>query len=1072
MLRHTRVLRAAATVNPWAQTLSLPKSTFPARPTAAELLKYRAESADAFYAWQKENRPAKTEEGRDNTFVLHDGPPYANGSVHVGHALNKIMKDMIVRSNCARGKRVEYKPGWDCHGLPIELKALQLHRGEESPASGTAAPDTTTLGPLGIRKAARQLASKTIEEQKNAFRSWGVMGDWDAPYKTMDPDFEIRQLRVFSDMVEKGLIYRQNKPVHWSPSSGTALAEAELEYDENHKVVAAFIKFPLVKLPDVLSKRDGVHAASVSALIWTTTPWTLPANKAIAIRSDMEYALVEFRTDPASKDIQGQLLISKDRIESLLAHLPEGTTYEIIVDSISGATLEGTEYTNLISGEKCKIIHADFVTSSSGTGLVHIAPGHGMDDYNVCMKLGIGPAFAPVDDKGLFTDQAFPADPAYLQGKEAEYGGAKAVISLLRNPSSKSLLASDTSLVFATHNFKHKNPIDWRTKKPVIVRATDQWFADVGKVQELALSSLETVKFIPESGKARLQSFLKGRSQWCISRQRSWGVPIPALFNKQTGDYVMTAASIDQIISVIQTRGIDAWWSDAEDDAAWILPGLEGEYIRGKDTMDVWFDSGTAWATLSPREDGTVADVVLEGTDQHRGWFQSSLLTYVSEQDSKSAGIAPFNTLITHGFTLDSAGRKMSKSLGNVISPQEILSGSLLPPLKVKNTGKGRSAAIRPYKKQNDVMGPDVLRLWVASSDYTKDVVIGQPVLHAVHQALQKYRVTMKWFLGVLDDYPAAGPAEELLDDLYCADQIILYQLSKASIQVFEAYQNNEFYKGIAALNRFINADLSAFYFEVIKDRLYADDEDIRRHTQTVLFLILDELCHMLAPVTPLLIEEVWAHMPEHFKTHEERPHPLQRVWDEPFSAAFDQFGTPDAMEGMRTIVDRVRSAVTAAQEDARRAGRLGSGLACRVELRLPRETATQPLALLMDLREKDELSELLVVSDAEVMPLDDDYRKKLIEQEENEAIKQIIRERENPAWKFEVEFECGDAETPATGNAVVLPPFGEKCVRCWQYIAEEPDTLCGRCADVVGEDSIQEMQARSEALNDLAKFQ
>lgn len=1062
MPQPTRILRAAA-ANAWGQTLHLPKSTFPARPSAEELVKYRTKCADELYAWQKENRPAKTEDGKDNTFVLHDGPPYANGSVHVGHALNKVLKDLVVRSNLARGKRVQYKPGWDCHGLPIELKALQAHREggtknslEDYPAKeakGAAAASAAGLSPLGVRQAAKELASRTIEEQKNAFRSWGVMGEWDTPYKTMDPDFEMRQLSVFREMVQKGLIYRQNKPVHWSPSSGTALAEAELEYDDNHKVVAAFIKFPLVKLPDVLAQNDQVQAENISALIWTTTPWTLPANKAIAVRSDMEYALVEFSSESSSTDLQGQMIVSKDRIDHILTHLLEGTTFKIIVDSISGSQLENVEYTNLISGETCKVIHADFVTSTSGTGLVHIAPGHGMDDYNVCMKLGVGPAFAPVDDKGCFTDAAFPADPAYLQGKEAQYGGAKAVLSLLRDPATKLSVKSNSSLVLATHNFKHKNPIDWRTKQPVIVRATDQWFANVGSIKELALGSLEDVKFIPEGGKSRLQSFLQGRSQWCISRQRSWGVPIPALFHKQTGEAVMTAASVDHIIKVISERGTDAWWSDAEDDAAWVAPGLQaGSYIRGKDTMDVWFDSGTAWKMLPARADGTVADVFLEGTDQHRGWFQSSLLTYVSQQDVKSAGVAPFKTLITHGFTLDSEGRKMSKSLGNVISPEEILSGALLPPLKVKNNNKGRGAALRPYKAKNDAMGPDVLRLWVASSDYTKDVIIGQPVLHTVHQSLQKYRVTMKWLLGVLHDYPIAGPAEELLDDLFFADQVTLHQLSKTSAQVWEAYSNNEFYKGVAAINRFINADLSAFYFEVIKDRLYADDEDSRYHTQTILFIILDELTNMLAPITPLLIEEVWAHMPEHFKNNADRPHPLHRVWEAPFQAEFDVFDSPEQMDRMIDIINTVSTAVKAAQEDARRAGRLGSGLACRVQLELPRETASEPLSLLMDLRNNDELSELFVVSEADVVPMDKEIRNRLIDQEESEEIKEIIRERENPAWKFEVEFDCGDRDAPAKGKAVVMPPLGEKCIRCWQYIADEPETLCGRCVGVVGE--------------------
>lgn len=676
-----------------------------------------------------------------------------------------------------------------------------------------------------------------------------------------------------------------------------------------------------------------------------------------------------------------------------------------------------------------------------------------MDDYNVCMKLNIGPAFAPVDDHGKFTDKALPADPDYLKGLEVEYPGAKAVVKLLRDPASRlsaSSVKPGSSLILATHNFRHKNPIDWRTKQPVITRATEQWFADAAGIREPALSALKSVDFIPESGKPRLESFLQGRSQWCISRQRSWGVPIPALFRKDTGEAVMTEASINHIIEVIKERGIDAWWSDPEDEPAWVPDNLQSdEYVRGKDTMDVWFDSGTSWTSLSPREGEPAADVYVEGTDQHRGWFQSSLLTYVARQNPARTSVAPFKKLITHGFTLDQEGRKMSKSIGNVISPEEILNGSLLPALKTKKgKGQGRSNPLRQTQTQKDVMGPDVLRLWVASSDYTKDVVIGQPVLHAVHQSLQKYRVTFKWLLGVLDDYPAPFPAEDLLNELYFADQIALHQLAKTAKAVHESYANYEFFKGVNAINRFINADLSAFYFEVIKDRLYADEPEVRLHTQTVCFLIMTELLRMLSPITPLLVEEVWAHMPETFKGDE--PHPLRTIWDAPFTANFDTL-EPEEMDKQMAALQRVSSAVKAAQEQARQAGRIGSGLACGVQIHIAHGTPFWPL--LRDLEAEDELSELFVVSDAEIVEADPEMRAQM-EAEEDEETREIRLLRENPEWKFEVEFDAGEDQEgrPVKGKAVVVPPIGEKCVRCWQYIAEEPETLCGRCVEVVGE--------------------
>jgi isoleucyl-tRNA synthetase len=1079
MFRSTRSLRAATAraTGSWSQTLHLPKSTFPARPSTEDVATYRKRCADDFYAWQKDNRAAVGDNGEQNTFVLHDGPPYANGPVHVGHALNKINKDMILRSFAQRGVRVEYRPGWDCHGLPIELKALQAENESNSLADENNEKKSVThgagLAPLAIRDAAKDLATKTISEQMKTFRSWGVMGEWEKPYKTMDADFEIKQLQVFKDMVAKGLIYRQNKPVHWSPSSGTALAEAELEYDQDHRVVAAFVKFPLVKLPAVLADKPAVRPDSVSALIWTTTPWTLPANKAIAVRSDMHYVLLEVAGHDLPRDMKGQMIVAKERVESLQSHLPEGASLNMLVQNISGRDLENTEYINVISNEHNKIIHADFVSASSGTGLVHIAPGHGMDDYSVCMKLGIGPAFAPVDDHGKYTDKAFPSNPSYLQGLPVEQAGAKAVVSLLREPHSKlsvPSLKAHSSLVFKTHTFRHKNPIDWRTKQPIITRATDQWFADVGLVQESALKAIENVIFIPESGKTRLESFLKGRSQWCISRQRAWGVPIPALFHKTTGEAVLTVESIDHIIKVIQKRGTDAWWADAPDDPAWIAHGLDSKsYIRGKDTMDVWFDSGTSWAQLAKREDGTVADMVFEGSDQHRGWFQSLLLTYLSGQTGTAN--PPVRSIITHGFTLDQSGRKMSKSLGNVISPDEIISGTIIPPANAK---KGTTIASRPLQAKKDAMGPDALRLWVASSDYTKDVVIGQPVLQAVHASLHKYRTTFKWLLGVLHDYPAPVPAEELLQDLYFADQIALHQLSKTAEQVWIHYGAYEFHKGVQAINKFVNADLSGFYFEVIKDRLYAEDEEVRQHTQTVLFIIMDELCNMLAPVTPHLIEEIWQHIPEQW--HEFQPVPLiQRTWDQPFSAEFDAFKAEGVMDKMIKLFGTVSSAVKSAQESARRAGRLGSGLACRVELQLPRETASVPLALLSDLHNTDELAELFVVSDADIVPLDPEYRRSIAEQEPDEELRRILLSPDEPAWKFECEFECGDDKTPAKGKAVVLPPIAEKCIRCWQFTSAEADSLCGRCVEVVGEqvgvdDAMAEEEAEG-AFDELAKY-
>ncbi|KAK3329094.1 tRNA synthetases class I-domain-containing protein [Apodospora peruviana] len=967
----------------WALTLKLPKSTFPPRPQPQRRDEYIQRCADDFYKWQAANRPA------DGTFVLHDGPPYANGSLHAGHALNKILKDIILRVKVQQGRRVSYIPGWDCHGLPIELKAV-----------GAAAGKRMSAG--AIRKAARALASKTIMEQMKSFRTYAVMSDWDRRWTTMDPEYEMRQLRLFQKMIGRGLVYRRYKPVYWSPSSGTALAEAELEYSENHISKAAYVKFPVSLDGHAISGMEHL-TGSLYAVIWTTTPWTLPANQAVAVHEDFTYHIVRSGDDA--------LLVAEGCLARVAKVLWGEETAPEIIASVKGTQLTRFTYTSVLEGRKANlrpIFHAPFVTAESGSGLVHIAPGHGFDDYLVSRSLGL-PVSAPVDNDGLFTEDAYPDNPEKLRGISVLQGGSDAVLKLLGDH------------VLDVHNYKHKYPYDWRTKQPIIIRATAQWFADVGIIKQEALAALDQVRFVPEAGKNRLESFIKGRSEWCISRQRAWGVPIPALYTSN-GEAVMTEESIDHIISVIKKRGIDAWWTDAPNDPAWIHPSLLGrndqgtplEYTRGKDTMDVWFDSGSSWTQM----DGQ-ADVYLEGSDQHRGWFQSSLLTRVAamvNQNATSAstttalGLSPFKTLITHGFTLDQDGKKMSKSLGNIVSADQVMDGSLLPSLKTKK--KAKDGANAPVIK--DALGPDALRLWVISSEYTRDIVLGEPVLKAIHQSLIKYRVIIKMLTGSMHKSARTSPLTTL-------DHIAIFQLRDAMEEVGKHYDNYDFNKAFSSLNRWITNDLSAFYIEALKDRLYCVDGG------GVLEPIFMGVLRMLAPITPVLVEEAWDHRPAWMKEDPSVLHPLHQLYNspviDPSRLTLDEL---ELRADMPTLM-KAHAAIKLAAETARENKAMGSSLQCSVVLAVPKDSKSFELFK----KYKDDLADMFVVSSVELIG-------------EGPSVENLGVD----VWRYDQTFEVDGLELKAS----VLPPKQAKCPRCYRYVAPEPEVLCGRCEHLVGE--------------------
>ena len=938
---------------------------------------------------------------------------------------------------------MSYTPGWDCHGLPIELKALQ--RQKELGLLG----EDRQLGAVGIRRAARELATQAIKEQKDGFRSWGIMANWDKAWTTMDPDFELAQLEVFKGMVAKGLIYRRFKPVYWSPSSCTALAEAELEYKEDHMSTAAYIKFPLISVPSATAQRLDVDWQKVSAVIWTTTPWTLPANKVIAVHSDMQYIVVESKK-------HGLILFAKSRFaeaESLCGEKFSTTNERLI----HGSELIGAMYRNPVfdnSAPHQRILHADFVKESSGSGLVHVAPGHGMDDYKLCQEHNID-IFAPVDDLGCFTREALPSSPDLLAGKAVLNEGNTAVLELL----------SQNKAVLAIHEHVHKYQYDWRSKQPIIIRATEQWFANVGEVREPALRSLETVRFIPQSGRERLSSFVLRRSEWCISRQRAWGVPIPALYHKDTGSALLTEESVSHIISIIRDRGTDAWWTDEEYDPAWTAPDFREEsgsthYRRGRDTMDVWFDSGTSWTQIEkegvsppvgPSRDSqgasrapltlleiegktpSVADVYLEGTDQHRGWFQSSLLTSISQQNVIRGGAAlpsaPYRTLITHGFTLDQNGRKMSKSEGNVISPDQIMNGGLLPPTQRKKA-KGKQIAKHP--PTYDAMGPDALRLWVASCDYTKDVIVGGSVLQAVQISLSKLRITFKLLIGLMNNLEI--PEKPIVGLVFgIVDRIALMQAHTLVKRVHQLYDNFEFYKATAVINQYVNADFSAFYVESIKDRMYADAPRSQSRVQAgvVLWHVYKSLSRILEPITPLLIEEAKSYMFQGTLLDEPILH--QRKVDSYEDRILECTKPGDQETKDMTYLFSASAAIKSAQEAAREKKLMGSSLESFVFLEA-RGTSMESAEAVKEIftRYVGELEDFFVVSKVDV------------------GLGPVPSFVSSAEWRHTADFKVEDQGAVAH----VYAPQQDKCVRCWKYTVPKKsnleEALCMRCAGVL----------------------
>jgi isoleucyl-tRNA synthetase len=827
----------------WKQTLNLPRTDFPMR---ANLAQREPEILARWRAMNLHQRLLDANAGRPR-FVLHDGPPYANGHIHLGHTLNKILKDVIVKHRAMAGRYAPYVPGWDCHGLPIELEVER--------ELGRAAKEA--LPTVEVRRRCREYATRFVEVQRAEFERLGVLGDWERPYLTMDAAYVADEVRVFGRCLAAGLLYRGKKPVHWCPSCATALAEAEVEYDDRTSP-AVYVAYPFVApLPAPLAGLDGA-----AAVVWTTTPWTLPASLAVAVHPDHEYVAVA---------LGGRTLVVAAALAGALARAAGAGGTPAVKARVRGRDLEGARCRHPWLDRTVPVVLADYVTLESGTGLVHTAPGHGQEDYETGRRYGLD-VLAPVDAQGRFTAEVAPwaglgvfeADPRIVEHLRA------------------------TGALVAADELVHSYPHCWRCKSPIVFRATEQWFLGMERadLRARALAEIDRVRWVPGWGRERIHGMIATRPDWCLSRQRAWGVPIVALYCEGCGAPLASEALCAHVADVFERESADAWFARPVTDL--VPPGTRcaacggAEFRRETDILDVWFDSGVSWRTVVERrpELGGHADVYLEGSDQHRGWFHSALLTGIAVE-----GRAPYDTVVTHGFTLDGRGRKMSKSLGNVIAPEEVI---------------GRH-------------GADLLRLWVAAEDYREDVRISDEILGQLVEAYRRIRNTARFLLANLYDFDperdavAAGGLPEL-------ERWALHRTHALAERCLAAYEAFEFHVVYHALNNFCSVDLSALLLDVRKDVLYCERAagPERRATQTVLHAVLDVLVRLMAPVLSFTAEDVWTHVPGRGRAASVflagLPAPPAAWRDDPLAARFER-------------VLAVRAAVAKAIEEARQTG-------------------------------------------------------------------------------------------------------------------------------------------------------
>lgn len=911
-------------------TLNLPKTDFPMR---AGLPKSEPVTLQN---WEDEKIYEKLMELNEGKplFVLHDGPPYANGNIHLGTALNKILKDFIVRYKNMSGFKAPYVPGWDTHGLPTELKA----RKEAGVGS------SADISVVELRKMCQKFVEQSLNDQRTQFKRLGVIGEWDNPYITLTHDFEAEQIRVFAEMACKGYIYKGLKPVYWCPECKTALAEAEIEYSEDpcHSI---YVKF---KVTDDLGKfaAMGVDPAKTSFVIWTTTTWTLPANVAICVGPSFDYAVIK---------AGDEYLVMADELYKNAMADAEIDDYEV-VGTIKGSELEFMKTAHPFLDRTSLVIVGDHVTLESGTGCVHTAPGHGVDDYNVCLNYSDIPIVVPVDENGVLTDEA------------GMFSGLKTADA--NKPIAEHL--EKIGALFAIKKIVHQYPHCWRCKEPVLFRATDQWFCSVDDFKDDAVKAIDEVEWIPAWGKDRITSMVRERKDWCISRQRKWGVPIPIFYCEECGEPLIDKEAMLAVADLFEKEGSNAWFT--HEAAEFLAEGTKCKkcgchtFTKEKDIMDVWFDSGSTHAAVLKNRPylQCPADLYLEGADQYRGWFQSSLLTSVATK-----GTAPYKAVLTHGWVVDGKGRVMHKSLGNGIDPQDV---------------------IKQY-------GADVLRLWVASSDYHADIRISPDILKQLSEAYRKIRNTARYILGNLSDF---NPDTDMVDvnDFMSIDKWAVAKLNNLIDKVKEAYDKYEFHIVYHAIHNFCVVDMSNFYLDVLKDRLYTEkaDSKSRKAAQTSIYIILDAMTKMIAPILAYTSDEIWKYMP-HSK-NEQAEHIIFNSMPEKVDVDID-----DDFMGYWDKIHELRDEVKKSLESYIKDKTIKGSLEAKVVLAAGGEA--------FDFLKKaeNELAAAFIVSEVEIL--------------NNDA-------------ELDIKIEKAD---------------GEKCERCWSISKSvgsnsEHPTLCTRCCE------------------------